>query len=171
MQARTMQQSNVVETVIGAIVVAVAVLFLAFAYKSTGGSLSVYDVQARLAKVDGLGPGTDVRISGIKVGSISNLTLDPKTYQVTVHMSIQNDIKIPVDSSLLVTSAGILGSSYLAITPGGDDQMLTPGGMIENTQGAVDVMGLVNRFVNTGGGQTGSAPAAPKPATPPPALP
>ena len=91
-----MQQNNVAETVIGAVVVAVAVLFLAFAYMRTGsGGLSGYEINARLAKVDGLGVGTDVRLAGIKIGTVTDLTLDPKTYLVTVHMNIRNDIKIP----------------------------------------------------------------------------
>lgn len=172
MQARTMQQSNVAETIIGAVVVAVAVLFLVFAYKSTGGNLSGYEITARLAKVDGLGIGTDVRISGIKVGTVSDLTLDPKNYLVTVHMDIHNDIKIPTDSSMIINSAGILGSSYLSITPGGDDTMLAAGGQIVNTQSvnSNDIMGMVNRFVNSGGGQANSTPA-PKPAAPSPGTP
>jgi phospholipid/cholesterol/gamma-HCH transport system substrate-binding protein len=140
-------RENVSETIIGAVVVAVAVLFVIFAYMRTGsGSLSGYEIQARLPRVDGIGIGTDVRLSGIKIGSISDLTLDPKNYLVTVHMNIRDDIKIPTDSSLMVTSSGLLGSSYISLTPGGDDKMLAPGGMIQNSQGSVDLMGLINRF-------------------------
>jgi phospholipid/cholesterol/gamma-HCH transport system substrate-binding protein len=73
-------------------------------------------------------------------------------------MSIRNDIKLPVDSSVLVTQAGFLGGQYLSITPGGDDKMMSAGSFFENAQGSIDVMGLVNRF--TGGG--GAAPAAPQ---------
>src|SRR3954471_17260804 len=139
-----MQQNNIAETVIGAIVIAVAVIFLAFAYMRTGtGSFSGYELNARMPKVDGLGIGTDVRLGGIKIGSISDLTLDPKTYLVTVHMNIRDDIKIPADSSVLVTSAGFLGSQYLSITPGGDDKMMVAGGFFENAQGSIDVMNLV----------------------------
>ena len=114
-----MQQNNVAETLIGAVVVAVAVGFLAFAYSRTGsGGLSGYEINARLPKADGLAVGTDVRLAGIKIGTVTDLTLDPKTYLVTVHMSIRNDIKLPVDSSVLVTQAGFLGGQYLSITPG-----------------------------------------------------
>lgn len=145
-----MRDSNLAETVIGAAVVAIAVLFIAFIYTRTGsGGLSGYEIQARLARVDGLGVGTDVRLAGIKIGTVSNLTLDPKTYLVTVHMNVRDDVKIPVDSSLMVTSSGLLGSSYISITPGGDDKMLGSGGMIENSQGSVDLMGLINRFATT----------------------
>jgi phospholipid/cholesterol/gamma-HCH transport system substrate-binding protein len=161
MSTRVMQQNNVAETLIGAVVIAVAVGFLAFAYLRTGsGSLSGYEINARLPKADGLSVGTDVRLAGIKIGTVTDLTLDPKTYLVTVHMSIRNDIKLPVDSSVLVTQAGFLGGQYLSITPGGDEKMMTAGSFFENAQGSIDVMGLVNRF--TGGGSSPPKPAAPQ---------
>ena len=123
-----MRDGNLAETVIGAVLVAIAVLFIALIYTRTGsGGLSGYEIQARLNKVDGMAVGTDVRLAGVKIGSVSDLTLDPRTYLVTVHMNIRNDVKVPDDSSLLVTSSGLLGASYLAITPGGDDAMLKPG--------------------------------------------
>lgn len=164
-----MRDNNLPETIIGAIVVAVAVLFIGFAYMRTGtGSLSGYEIQARMPKVDGLGIGTDVRLSGIKIGSVSDLTLDPKNYLVTVHMNIRNDIKIPDDSSLIVTSSGLLGSSYISLTPGGSDKMLAPGGMIQNSQGSVDLMGLVGRFIGGGGGGQSQQPKPQQPQQLPP---
>ena len=122
--------------------------------------------------------GTDVRLGGIKIGSISNLTLDPKTYLVTVHMDIEDKYKIPADSSLIMTSAGILGSAYLSITPGGDDKMLPAGGEIVNVQAAnsMDLMSLVGRIA--GGGtssstntNTNNQAPPPKPAQPAPSSP
>jgi phospholipid/cholesterol/gamma-HCH transport system substrate-binding protein len=158
MSSRVMQQNNVAETLIGAVVIAVAVGFLAFAYLRTGsGSLSGYEVNAKLPKADGLSVGTDVRLAGIKIGTVTDLTLDPKTYLVTVHMSVRNDIKLPVDSSVLVTQAGFLGGQYLSITPGGDDKMMRAGAFFENAQGSIDVMGLVSRF--TGGTGQPAKPA------------
>ena len=161
-----MRQNNIAETLIGAAVVAVALAFLAFTYMRTGtGSLSSgYELNARLPKVDGLGIGTDVRLAGVKIGKVTDLALDPKTYLVSVHMNISDDIKIPADSSVLVTSAGQLGSQYQSITPGGDDKMLAAGGFFENAQGSSDVMGLVGRFAT--GGSTTNTPPAPKPSVP-----
>ncbi|MEJ0026094.1 MAG: outer membrane lipid asymmetry maintenance protein MlaD [Rhizomicrobium sp.] len=155
--------NNTVETIIGAIVVAIAAVFLWYTYTATNsGSLGGYEITARMPRVDGLATGTDVRLSGIKVGAISALTLDPKTYLVTLHMDIRKDVPIPDDSSLMVTSSGLLGGSYLSITPGGSDKMLAPGGQITNVQGAIDLMGLLGRFIggSNGGGQS-------KPATQP----
>jgi phospholipid/cholesterol/gamma-HCH transport system substrate-binding protein len=160
---RSIGQNNIFEVLTGAAVVAVAVIFLAFAYMRTGsGSLSGYEVLARLPKVDGLGVGTDVRISGIKVGSVTDLALDPANFLVTVHMSIRNDIKLPTDSSLLITSSGVLGSQYLSITPGGDDKNIAAGGMIVNTQAANtnDLMNLAGRYL--GSGSSPSTPSKPQ---------
>ena len=160
-----MQQNNIAETIIGALVIAVAVGFLAFIATRTGsGSLSGYELNARLPKVDGLGIGTDVRLSGIKIGTVTDLALDPKTYLVTVHMNIRDDIKVPADSSVLVTSAGFLGSQYLSITPGGDDKMMAAGGFFESVQGSIDMMNLVGRFAT--GANTSNQPPPPKPKAP-----
>jgi phospholipid/cholesterol/gamma-HCH transport system substrate-binding protein len=95
------------------------------------------------------------------------MTLDPKTYLVTVHMNVREDIKIPADSSVMVTSSGFLGSQYLSITPGGDDRKMAAGEFFESAQGSIDVMGLVNRFATGAGSSGGQQPAAPKPLAPP----
>ena len=138
-------------------------VFAALAYYRTGsGSLSGYEINAKLPKADGLAVGTDVRLAGIKIGTVSDLTLDPKTYLVTVHMNIRDDIKLPVDSSVLVTQTGFLGGQYLSITPGGDDKMMVAGGYFENAQGSIDVMNLVGRFAT--GAPTSNQPPPTKPA-------
>src|ERR1700733_3504573 len=122
-------QNNTVETLIGAIVVVVAAAFLFFAYTTTGsGSVSGYDVKARFSSADGIVTGTDVRLHGIEIGTVSSLTLDPKTYAAIAHLSIQSGVQLPDDSSVKITSAGLLGSSCLAVQPGGSNKMIVPGG-------------------------------------------
>lgn len=144
--------SKTVETLIGAIVVAVATGFLYFAYTSTSeGSLTGYQVTATFGRVDGLAVGTDVRMSGIKIGTVSGLSLDTKNYLAIAHLSINNSVQLPDDSSVKITSSGLLGNAYLSVTPGGSDKMIAPGGRIMNTQGSVDLMGLIGRMI-TGGG-------------------
>ena len=147
-------QNTTFETIMGAIVILIAAGFLYFAYTSnSAGTLGGYDLHARFASADGIATGTDVRLHGIKIGRVSSLDLDPKTYAAIVHISVRDDVKIPEDSSIKVTSAGIMGSSYLAIQPGGSDKMLPPGGELTNTQGSIDLMGLIGRVIygNSGG--------------------
>jgi phospholipid/cholesterol/gamma-HCH transport system substrate-binding protein len=150
--------NETVETLIGAAVVAVAVLFVIFAYRSVGETgLAGYELTAKMNRVDGIAVGTDVKLAGIKVGTVTGMVLDPN-YLVQVRMNVRKDVQVPDDSSLVVTSSGLLNSSYLSISPGGSDKMLTPGEQIRNTQGAIDMMGLISRFAGgISGGKNGAS--------------
>ncbi len=153
-------QNSTVETLIGAVVIAVAALFLFFAYTGSGvGAISGgYDVTARFDRADGVNVGTDVRLSGIKVGTVQKLSLDPKTYNAVVTIAMGDAIKLPDDLSVRITSDGLLGNQYLSIEPGGSMQMIKPGGEIENTQGSIDLIGLLGKFAFSPG--TGGSPGA-----------
>jgi phospholipid/cholesterol/gamma-HCH transport system substrate-binding protein len=141
-------QNTTTETFIGMVVVAAFAAILFFVYTSDSrGSASGYDVKASFTSVDGVSPGTDVRLNGIKVGTVSSLDLDPATYRAILHFTVRSDVKIPDDSSVKITSAGLLGGEYLAIVPGGSDKMLASGGVLTNTQGSIDLMGLLGRFI------------------------
>jgi phospholipid/cholesterol/gamma-HCH transport system substrate-binding protein len=162
-----MRNNNTVETLIGAVVVAIAVAFLVFAYSSTSaGGFSGYPLEARFSSADGITAGTDVRLHGIKIGSVLSVDLDPKTYLAVVHLNIRSQVPIPDDSAIKVTSSGLLGNAYLSIQPGGSLKDLASGGQIMNTQGSVDIMGLIGRAIY---GNTSSASTAnPPPSSPPP---
>jgi phospholipid/cholesterol/gamma-HCH transport system substrate-binding protein len=150
--------NSLVETLIGAAVLAVAIGFLAFAYGGNGrGAGGGYEVAARFNRVDGVNVGTDVRLSGIKVGTVSRLDLDPKTYAAVTYLSLRDDVKLPDDSSVRITSEGILGNQYLSIEPGASSTMIASGGEIQNTQGAIVLIGLLGKTVfgaGTGSGAT-----------------
>ncbi|GAA0531613.1 phospholipid/cholesterol/gamma-HCH transport system substrate-binding protein [Rhizomicrobium palustre] len=159
--------NETVETLIGAVVIVIAVVFVIFTYQTTGSArMDGYELTAKMVRVDGLAAGTDVRLGGVKVGTIKALTLNPD-YMITIHMDINGNVKVPDDSSLVVTSSGLLSGSYLSIQPGGSDKMLAAGGQIKNTQGAIDMMGLLNKFVNSSSGSSsGNSSAAPAPSQP-----
>jgi phospholipid/cholesterol/gamma-HCH transport system substrate-binding protein len=141
-----MQNNSVVETLIGAAVIAIAVAFLTFAYSSTGaGSITGYEVTAKFNRADGVNVGTDVRLSGIKVGTVARMALDPMTYNAVVTIALQSNVKLPDDSSARITSEGLLGNQYISIEPGGSQMSIASGGEIENTQGSVDLIGLVSK--------------------------
>ncbi len=153
-RSEPMTQNSIVETLIGAAVIAVAAFFLLFAYSSTGsGPVSGYDVIAKFNRADGVNIGTDVRLSGIKVGTVQKLALDPKSYNAVLTLALENYVKLPDDSSVRITSEGLLGNQYLSIEPGSSMQAIKPGGEIENTQGSIDLIGLLGKAVfNTGDG-------------------
>lgn len=145
---------NLIETVMGAVVLAVAGIFLVFAYsKADVGAVDGYRIQAKFDRIDGVLAGTDVRMSGIKVGTVTGAILDPKTYLAVVQMNIRDDIKIPDDTSIAVSSDGLIGDKFLSMSPGGSDDMLPDGGEITTTQGSIDLMGLVGQLIFS---QTGS---------------
>jgi phospholipid/cholesterol/gamma-HCH transport system substrate-binding protein len=148
-------QNSIVETLIGAAVIAVAAFFLAFAYSSTGsGPVSGYDVVAKFNRVDGVNVGSDVRMSGIKVGTVEKMSLDPKSYNAVVTLALDSSVKLPDDSSVRITSEGLLGNQYLSIEPGASMDMIKPGGEIENTQGSIDLIGLLGKAVFSSGGES-----------------
>jgi phospholipid/cholesterol/gamma-HCH transport system substrate-binding protein len=147
---------NLLETLLGAVVLIVAAGFLAFAYsssqvKESGG----YELLARFDKIDGLERGSDVKISGIKVGTVLDQTLDPQTYRAEVRFSVRDNVRLPADTSAAVVSNGLLGGKYLALVPGGDIEMLEPGAEVTLTQSAVNLEDLIGHviFSQTGGGE------------------
>ena len=144
---------NHLETLLGAVVLIVAVGFLAFAYNSSQIEQNDgYELIARFDKVDGLEPGSDVRISGIKVGSVLDQTLDPETYRAEVRFTLRDDVRLPADTSAAVVSNGLLGGKYLALVPGGDIEMLEPGDEVTLTQSAVNLEDLIGHMIFSQGG-------------------
>lgn len=139
---------NLVETLIGAAVLAVAGIFLAFGYTtSTIGSDGGFTLIARFDRVDGLVVGSDVRMSGIKVGTVIDQRLDPATYQAIVEMDLDPKIKLPDDSSVKITSEGLLGATYMSVEAGGSEDMLQSGNEIRFTQGSIDLMSLIGQAI------------------------
>ncbi|MEZ5670062.1 MAG: outer membrane lipid asymmetry maintenance protein MlaD [Alphaproteobacteria bacterium] len=139
---------NLIETVMGAAVLAVAVVFVLLAYSSASvRAVDGYELDARFNRVDGLTIGSDVRLGGIKIGSVSALELDIATYQAVAKLGIASGIELPLDSSARVLSEGLLGGSYIDIQPGGDFDMMQPGDAFEFTQDPVNLVDLLGRFV------------------------
>jgi phospholipid/cholesterol/gamma-HCH transport system substrate-binding protein len=139
---------NAIETIMGGVVLLVAVTFLIFAYTSSDtGRVSGYLVTAKFNSVSGIGPGSDVRLSGIKVGSVVNTSLDPQDYTAIVSLSIANSVQLPTDSSARIISDGLLGGNYLDLQPGADDTMIAAGGQIPVTQDPINIVDLLGRFV------------------------
>src|SRR5947207_4094493 len=161
---------NVIETVMGAVVLVVAAVFLFFAYTTSQvRAVQGYQVTAQFERVGSLRDGGDVRIAGVKVGSIVSETLDPKTFLATVQMSIDPAFKLPDDTVAEIVSNGLLGEQYMSLVPGGEEKTIPPGGQIKFTQSPVSLENLIGQMIfSAPGGQKkpgeGEAPqgAAPK---------
>jgi phospholipid/cholesterol/gamma-HCH transport system substrate-binding protein len=155
---------NIIETIMGGVVLLVALMFMIFVYSSSSTRTGDgYEVTAQFNRVDGLTPGADVRLSGIKVGSVVDQVLDPVSYLAIVRISVSNSVKLPKDTAARILSDGLLGGNYLALEPGGDEAMIEPGGEITVTQDPINIADLLGRFVfgSADGGKKSDAPAAP----------
>lgn len=149
-------ERNTLETVLGAVVLLVAGYFLYLVYSQTDirAEASGYPLELRFDSGGSTGVGTDVRIAGVKVGSVIEQRFDPKTYQAVVTIEMDDDVKLPKDTSAVVTSDGLLGDNYILLNIGGDTEMLASGDRIRNVQGAINLADLINKFVvgtNSGG--------------------
>ena len=146
------------EIVAGAAILAVAVGFALYAVQGRGmvGAAESYPLTASFRSVEGVTVGTDVRLAGVKVGTVTALSLNPETYFADAVIAMRKDVAVPTDSSILISSEGLLGGTFVEVQPGGALEMLEPGGEIEDTQGAVSLITLLMKFA--GGGSEGTAP-------------
>jgi phospholipid/cholesterol/gamma-HCH transport system substrate-binding protein len=140
------------ETVVGGLVLAMAVGFLVYATQFSGLSTGSQDyaLTASFRSVEGITTGTDVRLAGVKIGSVGALTLNADTYRADTEILISGDVQIPDDSSIAIASEGLLGGSFVEIVPGGSLFFFEPGAEIEDTQSAVSVVSLLLKFVSGG---------------------
>ncbi len=159
-----MSKGQIFESVVGVAVLIVAAMFLFYAYETSGRALTArtYTLTAVFGRVDGVTPGSDVRISGVKIGAVSDSALDPKTYEARVKLAVANGVEIPEDSAAKIVSDGLLGGAHVAIEPGGSEVMLAQGDSISITQGSVDLLGLAMQAF-TGGDKKSAPSAAPAP--------
>jgi phospholipid/cholesterol/gamma-HCH transport system substrate-binding protein len=140
--------NSVAEAVIGAVVLATAAGFVVYAGQTRGMRLSEgsFPLSASFRSAEGISVGTDVRIAGINVGSVSALDLDPASFEAKATFSVRDDLKLPDDSDVKIASESLLGGNYVEITPGGSETMLAAGDEIVNTQGSVSLLNLLMKF-------------------------
>ena len=147
------QQS--LETIIGGVVLAIAVFFLFFAYGKAGVSTSSggYNLMAQFNRVDGVAAGTDVRISGVKIGTVTGLTLNPTSYMAEIGLQIDKKVSLPRDTIAKIDSEGLLGGQFIALEPGGDEDMLKDGEKIAYTQSSPSLQALIGQMIFSGAGE------------------
>lgn len=139
---------NVIETVLGAVVLGVAFLFLAFSYSSANvGSADGYELRARFSGIGALGVGDKVVVSGVKIGQVSRIVLDSDTYLADVFLDIDNKYKLPDDTAAFISSESLLGGLYMQLEPGASEEMLEADGTIEYTQAPQNLEQLLGQFI------------------------
>ena len=153
-----MEKGRMFETVVGVFVLAVTAYFFSMVYsKSSWRHIDGYILTASFDRADGLADGSDVKISGITIGKIVDLKVDPKTFMAVVKFRIPNEIQLPADTAAKVDSDGLFGGKYLSIIPGGEDEILKPGDEIERTIGPVNIESLIGKFLTSDAKQSADA--------------
>ena len=140
------------EALVGLLVLAVAGWFLWYLTKDQElfGTESGYEVVALFDSAQGVTVGTQVRMAGVPVGSVSSVALDPDTFFARVEMLVADGIEIPDDSQAIVTAESILGGQFIEISPGGSFDLLAEGGIIADTRGYRDLMSSLTEALTAG---------------------
>lgn len=140
---------NILEILIGAIVLGLTALSLGFVYSNSQITSSVYTQKAiaQFDRIDGIVVGSDVRISGVKVGTIAGIKLHPESFRAIMTIQYDSHLKLPADSVAEISSSGLLGNKYVALKPGADDELLKDGAEIIHTQSAINLEAMIGHAI------------------------
>jgi phospholipid/cholesterol/gamma-HCH transport system substrate-binding protein len=149
------QDNTITEVAVGAVVLAVALGFFLYASGASDGGPSggTYQLTASFRSVEGIAVGTEVRLAGVRVGTVTGMALDPQTFRAETAFTLRDDIVLPDDSAIAIASEGLLGGTFVEIIPGGSPFNYAPGDVVRDTQSSVSLMTLLMRFVTGDGSE------------------
>ena len=142
-------KKSLLETLVGFSVILIAIGFFVFARNQANvtSHIDSYQLTAKFSKIDGITVGSDVRVSGIKIGTVTDEDLDLNSYEAVISLNIDNEVKIPTDSIASIVSSGFFGKKYVAIDPGANDEFISDKGTIIYTQSSVNLETLIGKFM------------------------
>lgn len=144
---------NTSEILVGGVVLAAAIGFAVYGAQVAGlggANGTAYPLIASFRSLEGVSVGTDVRLAGVKVGTVTDVSLNPETYRADTVVSVRSDTQIPDDSAIVISSEGLLGGNFVEIMPGGSPFYFEAGDEITDTQGSVSLISLLLKFVSGG---------------------
>lgn len=146
---------NTTEVAVGAGVLALALGFLIYAGQVTGFTNSgrdTYTLTASFRSAEGVSVGTDVRLAGVKVGSVTDMALNVDSFRAEAELSLDGSVILPDDTAALISSEGLLGGNFVELLPGGSAFNFEDGQVISDTQSSVSLINLLLKFVTSSGG-------------------
>lgn len=151
-------QQNIIETIVGFLIITIATVFFIFAYRTAGAEKheSGYTLEAKFQSAEGIIEGSDIMLAGIKIGKVQKLSLDHDTFFAIMEMNIDKGVKLPKDSQAAIVSSGFLGGKFVSIAPGGDSDDLQDHDQIKFTQSSVNMEALIGKFMYSYGNNSGS---------------
>lgn len=136
------------EIATGAVIIVLALGFLGYALINTGrDNTGGLHLTAQFDNIGGITSGADIRVAGVKVGNVSGVTIDPRTFQAILGLTVRPDLKLPSDTSAVISTGGLLGGQFVTLSPGGAAEDLADGGSIKLTQSATNLEDLLGKFI------------------------
>ncbi|WP_068652051.1 outer membrane lipid asymmetry maintenance protein MlaD [Wolbachia endosymbiont of Trichogramma pretiosum] len=146
-----MRRSNILEIIAGSFVLIFTIFLVFFAINKLSyikrNYKDCYKMHGLFTDANGVEIGDSVKISGVEIGSITGVSLDKAAYIARIDMCISRDIKLPIDSSALISSSGVVGSKFVNISPGADPKLISHGGKIAHTQAGANMGGIVDKII------------------------
>ena len=143
---------NILDAFLGFTVLLITGLFLFYVYITLDTKLFQSDgfrLHARFENIDGIVTGSKVKLSGVNIGTVKSISLEPESYYAFITMNFDKKFSFPDDTEASVQLEGLLGGSYISILPGGSDVMLLNDQEILYTQGSTSLLNLMLKFANT----------------------
>ena len=104
-----------------------------------------YVIEAEFDNVSGVKKGASVQVAGVVVGEVSAVKLGADDVAI-LSLKVDKAIELPTDSMASVKSQGIIGDKYIQLSPGGDEELFKPGGIIVDTESSLDIESLISKF-------------------------
>lgn len=139
---------HTIETVLGALTLGVAIWFFGFGLQYAGSSSdNGYKISGLFLNAEGLREGSSVRVSGVEVGKVSAMSLDPKTLKANIEMKISGDVKLSYDTQAVISQEGLLGGKFVRLSPGSDDEVLATGDVLDFTDTTPEIMDVLGQVI------------------------
>ena len=142
---------NFFDAFLGLLVLVVSGLFLFYIYVTIDTKLfnnNKFQLHARFDSIDGIVTGSKVKLSGVNIGSVKSISLEPENFYAFITMDFDKEYNFPDDTEASVQLEGLLGGSYISILPGGSDVILLKNQEILYTQGSTSLLNLMLKFAN-----------------------